>query len=104
MLDIGTRLLHAWDSELHILNEDGSQEIAVGALPGSEPVTMARNLRQTGAQVVIVTKATGAIIFDTSDDTIKPYPEIGTGGVPVGTVEWSNTTRAILSSRSAAAR
>ena len=39
---------------MHILDEDGSQGVAVGALPGSEPVTMARNLRQTGAQVVML--------------------------------------------------
>ena len=88
MLDLGTALLHAWDGVLMRRNEDGSNINAVGALPGSEPVTMARNLRQDKPDVVVVTQQTGALYYDIATNTLGPYPEDATdGGESVAAVE-----------------
>jgi hypothetical protein len=73
-LQVLSNLLHAWDGALYIHRGDGSNTAAINGLAGSEPVTMAKNLRPITPDVVVVNEAAGAQLLDLADDTIKPYP------------------------------
>ncbi|MET0651201.1 MAG: hypothetical protein ABWY63_01700 [Hyphomicrobiaceae bacterium] len=75
-LEVEGRLIHVWDGEAFILNADGSNHLLFGSMPGDYPVTIARNMRQTGAEVIIVGEE-GAREVRLVDDTISAHPSAG---------------------------
>lgn len=80
------KLYHAWDGELRTWN--GSADVAVvGALVGLDRVTMAHNMRDAGADLVVVDQL-GAFLVDTVGNTVAGYPDpLGNLG-PVSSVEY----------------
>jgi hypothetical protein len=79
-LEAAGNLFHAWNGELDVYDSSGLNRIAINGLPGSQPVTMAKNMRPITPDVVIVSE-NGASIYDLSDYTVKPYPSGSMGAV-----------------------
>ncbi len=74
-------LLHAWDDELRIRRQsDGFDYPASAALTGTDPVSIASNLRQTGNQCVIVTDL-AAYTVDAPTGALALYPDTDLGAV-----------------------
>ena len=66
------RMFHVWDDELRCLVGDTDTAV-IGALPGTDRVTMAHNMRDDTPDVVIVTQL-GAYHVDLDTNTVSAYP------------------------------
>jgi hypothetical protein len=70
---LSDRLFHAWNGELRVY-QGGLDGAVSGALPGTDRVTMAHNMRDVGQNVVVVSN-TGAYLVNLSGPTIAAYPD-----------------------------
>jgi hypothetical protein len=72
-LVVDNYLLSAWTGVLERTLANGVTDTITGALAGSSRVTMARNIRPSGAQVVVVSEI-GTYIVDPFTGTLETYP------------------------------
>jgi len=80
-LNVADKLLHAWDNELYVASPNGTSIKATGgALYGSKPITMAKNMRPNAPQVAIVTE-NGPLAFDMATNALIAYPTSGYAAV-----------------------
>lgn len=78
------RVLSVWGTFVQLTTASGVTTTLAGALPGTEPVTMARNLH---SPVEVVAVADGfAYWVDLDAMAVKPYPLSSVGGTALGAV------------------
>lgn len=72
-LAVDSYLLQAWTGVVEATTALGVRTALTGSLPGSSPITWARNLRPAGTQVVAVTEL-GTYLIDPAGLTVSTYP------------------------------
>jgi hypothetical protein len=92
-LAVDNYLFSVWGSQVKRTTADAAETVLIGTpLTGTEPVTMARNLRQTGPQVVVVADGSA---YEIVADAIGPYQQQTVGDPPVGTGVYLGTVNSV---------
>lgn len=78
---IPSRLITVWGGKVHSQYIDGADQPIANALPGTDRVQIASNLREDPLPQVVIVANTGAFLVDLDANEVVPYPDVDLGSV-----------------------
>lgn len=83
---IPSRLIHVWAGKVETTYADGTTQLIANALPGTDRVSIASNLREDPLPQVVIVADAGTYLLDLDANDVDPYPDADLG--PVVYVEY----------------